>query len=47
MIIIQGGGFLPEKHLLDRIGSIAKKAATVAYTVLALDCDYSIQKSTS
>ena len=30
------------KYNLDRIEFIAKKAAAVAYTVLGLDCDYSV-----
>lgn len=30
------------KYTLDRIELIAKKAAAVAYTVLGLDCDYSV-----
>ena len=30
------------KYALDKIESIAKEAAVVAYTVLALDCDYSV-----
>ena len=30
------------KYTLDKIESIAKEAAVVAYTVLGLDCDYSV-----
>ena len=33
---------MQNKYALDKIESIAKEAAVVAYTVLGLDCDYSV-----